>query len=571
MKKQKLFEVRNITSVKDMLSQSRALYGTKTAFMVKPHHDVAYEGITYEKFCADVDAFGTALISLGITHGKKVAIISENRYLWAVTYMAVLNGEGVVCPMDKELADDDLLNLLNVSSAEAVVCSQKMLEKLGGAESILNNAPTVKYIINMDAPASEDSVLCYDVLLRHGEVLILEGDTRFADVNIDPDEAKILLFTSGTTAMSKGVLLSHKNIVTNLMAMCSMIYVDDKDVFLSVLPIHHTYECTCGLMAPLYRGSSIAYCDGLRYIQKNLCECHATIMLGVPALFEAMYSRIITRAKKSGIYSKMQKAQKLSALMLKAGVDVRRKMFKDVIDAFGGSVRMFISGAAAIDVEVLKGFIGFGIDFLQGYGITECSPIVALTQKSCQRYNSVGKAMPCMQIRIDDANDEGVGEIVCKGDNVMLGYFENPDETNAAITDGWFKTGDLGYMDKDGYLYITGRKKNVIVTKNGKNIYPEELEAFINQNEYVKESVVYGKALDDGETIISAVIVPDMERISAVMGDSISDERIAELMQAAVDAVNKRNPLYKYIRNVKLRKEDFKKTTTQKIKRYLVE
>ncbi len=571
MKDNSLFEVRNIISVKDMLKQSCELYAEKSAFLVKENKDAGYEPVTYKKFGNDVNYLGISLLSLGVGNGTKVALISENRYFWAVTYMAALNGEAMICPMDKELAAEDLLNLLNVSKSLVAVCSGKLLEKLGGAENICQKAPSVKYVINMDADVSENGALSYKELLKRGKELADGGDTRFDDVVINPEEAKILLFTSGTTAMSKGVLLSHKNIVTNLMAMCSMVYIDEKDVFLSVLPIHHTYECTCGLMAPLYRGSTVAYSDGLRYIQKNLCECHASIMLGVPALFEAMHARILSRARKNGIEKKLKLAKSLSRAFLKVGIDLRKVLFKSVVDAFGGNIRLFISGAASIDVDVLKSFNDFGIGFLQGYGITECSPIVALTREKSQKADSVGLALPCMQIKIDGANEEGIGEIICKGDNVMLGYFENPEETENVFTDGWFRTGDLGYMDKDGFLYITGRKKNVIVTKNGKNIYPEELEAFLNQTPYVKESFVYGKADENGETVISAILVPNIEKIYADMGGDVKPERIKALMQEAADEVNKRNPLYKYIRNVKLQTKEFEKTTTQKIKRYLVE
>lgn len=567
MKKNSLYEVRKITSLKEMLEQSVEIYSEKNAFLVKKNRTDSYTGITYRQYGDDVRALGTAFIDIGICKGSKVAVVSENRYAWAVTYMAAVNGEGYIVPIDKELAAEDIMNLLKVSEASAVVYSKNVKKKLG------NEFPeNIKYAINMDSEDADENCgeISFDALIKKGNELLEQGDKRFDNVEIIPEESKILLFTSGTTAMSKGVLLSHKNIVTNLMSMCSMVYCGEKDVFLSVLPIHHTYECTCGFLAPIYRGSTIAYCDGLRYIANNLKEAQATMMLGVPAMFEAMHKRVISHLKKSGMEKKFKTGRFVTKSLAKVGIDKRREVFKDVIDSFGGKVRLFISGAASISMETQKFFEDIGIEFLQGYGITECSPIVALSRSKMFREGAAGIALPCMDVDVLMPNEEGVGEIICKGDNVMNGYYKNDEETQAAVENGWFRTGDLGYIDEDKYIYITGRKKNVIVTKNGKNIYPEELEAFINQNEYVKESLVYGKDEDgSGELVISAIIVPNYAAIESVLGKDVSEGKVHELMQSAVDAVNKRNPLYKYIRNVTVRNDDFKKTTTQKIKRYL--
>lgn len=567
MRKNSLFEVREIASLKDMLNQSAEIYADKNAFLVKKNRTDNYSGITYRRFGEDVKALGTAFIDMGLDKSRKIAVVSENRYEWAVTYMAAVNGDAVVVPIDKELAAEDIVNLLIVSEASAVVYSKNVKKKLG-----TDLPKNIKYAVNMDSDDADKSSgeLAFSDLIRVGKALLDNGDERFEKVEIVLEESKILLFTSGTTALSKGVLLSHKNIVTNLMSMCSMVYCGENDIFLSVLPIHHTYECTCGFLAPIYRGSTIAYCDGLRYIANNLKEAHATMMLGVPALFEAMHKRIVTQIKKNGMEKKFKTGLAITRSLLKLGIDKRRSVFKSVYESLGGNVRLFISGAASISAETQKFFEDIGIEFLQGYGITECAPIVALSRSRMFREGAAGIALPCMEVDVLMPNDEGVGEIICKGENVMNGYYKNDDETREAVVNGWFRTGDLGYIDDDKYIYITGRKKNVIVTKNGKNIYPEELEAFINQNEYVKESLVYGKDADDsGELIISAIVVPNLAAIEGVLGKDVSDEKIEELMKAAVDAVNKRNPLYKYIRNVTVRREDFKKTTTQKIKRYL--
>jgi len=566
MKKDKLYPVRQISTIKEMLEQSCEIYADKNAFLRKLKKGDDYTGVTYAQFKKDIWAYGTALNAIGLKDGKRIAVIGENRYEWVLSYMAAVNGDTMFVPIDRELASEDIKNLLKIAKVSAIAYSPKIAAKL---EGVKEEIPQIEYMISMDA-TDEKADKTVAGLIEEGNKLIAEGNTSFDDVKIDPNEAKIMLFTSGTTAMSKGVLLCHRNICANLMSMCSMVDIKPSDTFLSILPPHHTYESTCGTLAPLFRGSTIAFNDGLKYIPNNLNEAKASVLLGVPAVFELLYKRIWAAARQKGIESKLKTGLKLSNALRKIGIDKRRSIFKSVHDTFGGNIRLFISGAAAIDPAVAKGFRDLGILFIQGYGITECSPIVTLNRDINFKDNAAGLPLSCLEVKIDNPNEEGIGEIICKGDNVMLGYYENDEETNKVMKDGWFYTGDLGFIDKDGFIIISGRKKNIIIDKNGKNVYPEELETFLNKNDYILESMVY--AHEEGDVFeIRAQVYPNYPEIELKLGKNVTDEQIQELMEAAVKEVNERNPVWKYIRKVVVRKEEFTKTTTKKIKRYAEE
>lgn len=566
MKKDKLYPVRQISTIKEMLEQSCEIYADKNAFLRKLKKGDDYTGVTYAQFKKDIWAYGTALNAIGLKDGKRIAVIGENRYEWVLSYMAAVNGDTMFVPIDRELASEDIKNLLKIAKVSAIAYSPKIAAKL---EGVKEEIPQIECMISMDA-TDEKADKTVAGLIEEGNKLIAEGNTSFDDVKIDPNEAKIMLFTSGTTAMSKGVLLCHRNICANLMSMCSMVDIKPSDTFLSILPPHHTYESTCGTLAPLFRGSTIAFNDGLKYIPNNLKESKATVLLGVPAVFELLYKRIWAAARQNGIEGKLKTGLKLSNALRKIGIDKRRTIFKAVHDNFGGQLRLFVSGAAAIDPVVAKGFRDLGILFIQGYGITECSPIVTLNRDINFKDNAAGLPLSCLEVKIDNPNEEGIGEIICKGDNVMLGYYENDEETNKVMKDGWFYTGDLGFIDKDGFIIISGRKKNIIIDKNGKNVYPEELETFLNKNDYILESMVY--AHEEGDVFeIRAQVYPNYPEIELKLGKNVTDEQIQELMEAAVKEVNERNPVWKYIRKVVVRKEEFTKTTTKKIKRYAEE
>ena len=562
-----LYDVREIKDLRDMLNQSAEKFSAKTAFLVKMKGEEKYSPISYSQFKSDVDSFGTALVNLGLKD-MRIALIGENRYEWAVSYLAVVNGTGIVVPIDKELPEHEIESLIERAEVTAIVYSGKFENIM---KKLSKKHERIKYYINMDTTQVDNRFLSFGNLLNTGKKLIDGGNKEFLEADIDREVMSIMLFTSGTTEQAKAVMLSHKNICSNVRDTGRMVYFDEQDIFLSFLPLHHTYECTCGFLVPLYQGASIAYCEGLRHIVKNLKESKATVMLSVPLLFESMYKRIWDQAsKKSGTVIKMKIALKVSNfLRVVFGIDITKKIFRQIHETLGGHIRLLVSGAAGIDPIVAKGFRDFGILFIQGYGLTESSPIITVNRDVNFKDAAAGLPMPSVEVKIAGASNDGIGEIVVKGPNVMLGYYKNEQATAKVLKDGWLYTGDLGYIDKDGFVYITGRKKNVIVTKNGKNIFPEELETLLNRSPYIKESMVWGKPNVDGDTVICATIVIDKETIEGKFPDSLTDEQIYSLIDQEVKVINKRLILYKHIRELTIRENELIKTTTKKIKRHL--
>ncbi len=565
MKDKPLYEVRKLSNLKDMIEQSARLYADKAAFLVKPKTGGDYVPVSYKKFKEDIDTLGTALLSLELK-GKKIALIGENRYEWATSYLAVCNGAGIIVPLDKELPQNEIENCLLRSHADAIIFSGAVSNNI---ENSLKNITSCKYFINMDIEEDTDGQLSYGRLLQRGKELLEQGKREYLDAVIDNEAMDILLFTSGTTDKSKAVMLSHRNIAENLMAMCSMLYIDDKDVFLSVLPMHHTYECTCGFLCQMYRGCTVAFCEGLRHIVKNLRESGCTVMNGVPLVFESIYKQLMNQvAKKPGGPGKLKLGIRLSKIAGVFGADIKRKLFAEIHDALGGHLRLFISGAAAIDPMVSKGFREIGIKLVQGYGLTECAPIVGLNRDCWFKDDAAGLPLPGLQVIINDPNSENIGEIKVKGPSVMLGYYENKEATDASIRDGWFYTGDMGFIDSDGFIHITGRKKNVIVTKNGKNVYPEEIETLLNRSDYIKESLVYGTVGKD-DVVVCAQIVPDKEKIEEDAKNGVIEKTdVNAIIGSEVKRINKELVTYKYVKEFILRDTEFEKTTTKKIKRY---
>ena len=557
-------EVREITDLKDMLESSCRLYGDRVAFLRKEKSGETYKEITYNQLKSDVDAFGTALIDMGLKD-ENIVIIGENRYEWAVAYLAVINGVGTVVPLDKELPEAEIENLIVRAKVSAVIYSNRKKEQIN---NICSRVESIKTCIGMD----NDQEISMQGLIEKGKKLI-KKDKRFIEAKIDAYKPSIILFTSGTTSQSKGVLLSHHNIAYDMMCGCRSILVEPEDRFFSVLPLHHTYECTAGFLIPLYRGASIAYCEGLRYIAKNMQEARPTMMLAVPAIFENIYGKIWESIKKQGKEKTVKKMESFSWwLFSKLGIDIRAKVFKQIHANFGGKLRIGIVGAAAMNPEVIEGYRKLGIHMIQGYGLTEAAPLAALNRDAYYNDKSAGREVPGIALRIDSPNDEGIGEICIKGDNVMLGYYENEEATNEAIIDGWLHTGDLGYIDNEGFLFITGRIKSVLITKNGKNVYPEEVEAIINKSPIIKESMIYQKENKDGDdTFIAAIIVPDYEYIKENFDANISEDELKDKLWEEVKKANSELVNYKHVKEIKIRKEEFEKTTTLKIKRYLVE
>jgi long-chain acyl-CoA synthetase len=566
MKNGPLYPVEKIADLREMLNLSSKKYAEKYAFLTKDESG-SYCGITYKKFRDDVESLGTFLYEK-VGKDTKVAIIGQNCYEWAVCYLASVNGLGTVVPIDKELPEEEVCSLLDRSGAQIVIYSEKHREKI---EKIKNKLPKTEYLINMHVKSSENELFLYD-LITEGKKMLDDGQMRYLECDIDRNDMKVLLFTSGTTAVSKGVMLSQTNICENLMAMCSMTYIGDDDIFLSVLPLHHTYECTCGFLCPIYRGSTIAFCEGLRQIQTNLKEAKATMMLGVPLLFEGMYKKIIEKATQNkATAGKFAFALKLTRSLRKVGIDLRRILFKQIHDAFGGSLRMLVCGAAAIDPDISKGFRDLGILTIQGYGLTEASPIVALNRNNYYKDEAAGLPLPNLTVEIADADDDGVGEIVAKGPSIMLGYYNDEAATQAVLMNGWLHTGDLGYIDAECFVHITGRKKNVIITKNGKNVFPEELEAKLLKSPYIAEVVVKEEQSDSDETIIAAIIHPNIDKvIEDFKTGVIKEPDVNAIIRNVVKEYNRDAVIFKKIKKYTIQDEEFEKTTTKKIKRFLV-
>ncbi len=552
------------TDLKDMLEKTGKLYGDRPAYKFKTDEEDKFDIITHKEFRDDVNALGTALINLGLKN-KRIAVISENRYEWGLAYLAVCCGTGIVVPMDKSLPENEIESLIERSKVDAIIYSKKynnIMEKIRQ-----ENKYNLKIYISMEENEETPNVYIEKELVNKGKQLIKEGNREFIDAKIDSEKMGIMLFTSGTTAMSKAVSLSHKNICANIMDIASVIELNEYDTLLSFLPLHHTFECSVGFLYPLSKGSAIAFCDGIRHIADNIKEYKITAMISVPILFENMYKKVIKGIEKQGKLEKVKKGIKISNFLLKFHIDIRKKLFKEIHDKLGGKARLFVSGAAGLDPDVEKGFNELGFKVLQGYGLTETSPVIAAENDKYTRIGSVGKVFPSLEVKIDNPNEQGIGEIVVKGPSVMLEYYENEEATKQSLKDGWFYTGDLGYFDKDNFLYITGRKKNVIVLKNGKNIYPEELENLVNKIEGVKESMVYGRPDSDGDTTVCCKIVYDKENIKEIYNTE-NEEELLKIINDEIKKINKLMPAYKYIRNVKITDEELIKTTTQKVKRH---
>ena len=559
-----LYKVEKITDLKDMINKSLEKFSDRPAYVFKTEKKGEFKEITYKQLKNDIDSLGTALINLGL-EGKRVAVIGENRYEWGVTYLAVVNGTGTIVPLDKALPANEIESLIIRSGVEAIVYSNKYNEIMNDLKEKKNT--DLKYFISMDLDESENGIISFKKLLTRGKELLENGDKRFIDAKINVEEMRIMLFTSGTTSKSKAVMLSHKNIASNLMDISSVLKVREDDRFLSFLPLHHTFECTTGFLLPLSVGASIAFCDGIRHIAENIKEYDITFMVSVPVLYENMCKKIMKSIKDQGKGTTVNVGMKVSNALLKVGLDIRGKLFKQVHDSLGSKLRLLVAGGAALDPDTEKTFNSLGINMVQGYGLTESSPVIAVEDDKYKKIGSIGKALPTLDVKIDEPNEEGIGELLVKGPTIMLGYYENEEATKEAIDkEGWLHTGDLAKIDKDGFIFITGRKKFVIVLKNGKNVYPEELEILINKIAGVKECFVYGKPEDDGDYKISAKIVYDKEIMKEAYGVE-EEKHIKEKLWQEVKAINKTMPKYKYIKGIIVTEEELIKTTTRKVKR----
>ena len=566
--KDQRYQTRIVKDIRELLQSSVALYPERNAFLIKEAGNDNYVPVTFQKLKEDMDALGTALLDLGLL-GKKIVVIGENRYEWALSYFAVTCGAGVIVPMERELQYKEIKHLCEWVGVSAIIYTEKV-EKV--VVQAAQGQPKLEYLIGIDTESQAAEVaeqpLSFWQLIERGKDLIKNGNRDYIDAKIDNEAMSMLLFTSGTTGVAKGVMLSHKNIISNVLNMSQYVNVQNW-VGLSVLPMHHTYEMTCHVLTALYQGCTIAICEGLKHIQKNMQEAQVRVMLGVPLLFEMMHKKIWKEAEKTGKAKKLRLAITLSQKLHLYNTGIAKKLFREIHENFGGQLSLLIAGAAGIDPTVTEDFTAMGIPMIQGYGMTENSPIIAVNLDRYSKAAAVGLPMPNTLIDIIDADENGIGEIICKSDSIMLGYYENPEETARVVIDGWLHTGDYGYFDEDGFLYLTGRKKNVIVTKNGKNIFPEEVELYLLRNDWIKECVVFGMSEDDDDLLVCAEIFPDYDAIMEATG-IIGAERIREMIKKAVDEANANMPGYKRVRRFTIRETEFDKTASRKIKRYSI-
>ncbi|MEN8905030.1 MAG: AMP-binding protein [Clostridiales bacterium] len=559
-----IFEIHNIKNIKDLVDYSCEKFKDKDAFLVKKNKN--YEGIKYSQLRSDINSLVNIFINEFNLENKKIAIIGENSYEWALSYLSTVYSNNIIVPIDKELPLEEIQNILLKSKINTVIYSNSQTKNI---KRISMNLTYIKHFINMEVDNNGEYFLSLKALLKKGNIL---ANKNSLNIKIDNNKMCSLIFTSGTTDYTKGVMLSHSNIVSNIMSVCSVIYINEKDTCLSILPLHHAYECTCGFLLMLYRGVTIAFNESLKYISKNIQEIKPTLLILVPLILENMYKKIWKSvSKKKSEYFKLKIAIFISDILFNIfKIDIRTKLFNRIHENIGGKIRLIISGAAAIDPIIMKGFKSFGFNVLQGYGLTECSPIVTVNRLNNSVNTSIGLLLPEVNAKIINPDANGIGEISVKGPNIMLGYYENEETNKEVFENNWLKTGDLGYVDKNDYYYITGRKKNVIVTKNGKNIFPEEIETYLTRSVYISESMVKSVKNPKGEIIVEANIFPDLKTIKNKFKTSeISLEDINRLISNEIKIINNKIPLYKRIRKFNIREKEFEKTTTKKIKRYI--
>ena len=559
------YSFRKVEDIKELITSSAELFADHAAYLQKNHETGNFEPVTYAEVKQDMDAFGTKLVSLGLK-GKKVAVIGETSVSWLLTYFAVVCGVGVIVPLDKNLPSGELVGLVERSGAAAIVYSNKCRKSI---EPLFDDPKSVEYFISMEEETKSEQEYSLPTLVEEGRELVEQGDTSYIDVDVDPDQMSTLLFTSGTTGAAKGVMLSHRNIVSNCVEMSKFFKIPEPGIVLSILPVHHVYEMTCDIFTTFYQGKTIAICEGIKYIQKNMVEVKANVMLGVPLVFEKMYKGMWKQAKRRSEDQKLRRAIDLSKrLHLYDNKTVIRRLFKAIHNSFGGEMQAFVVGGAAADPYIIEEFEAMGIPMIQGYGMSENAPIICLNPDRYRKADAVGKPLPGTKVRIIDQDEDGIGEIIVKGPSVMMGYYENEEATQETLRNGWLHSGDLGYMDEDGFVHITGRAKTVIVTKGGKNIFPEEVEAVLMESDFVQEVIVHGVKDDRvGNVMITADIYPNAEELKKEKGE-MGDSETYHFFRDLIDEFNKKLPPYKQVKRVNIRKEPFIKTTTGKIKRF---
>ena len=562
----KVHQVQEIKSFRELLEKIEKEYANNIAFKYKKDptaKEPEYIEKTYQQFTKDIKALSTGLLSLGLEN-KRVVVVGNNRYEWCTTYLAATTGNMIIVPLDRALPEGEMKTLIQRSEAEAVVFDKKYEEIM--LELKQDNTNNVKILICMDDEKNSE-IENYSDILKKGYQLLEDGNNQYENMKIDNQKMSIMLFTSGTTNLPKAVMLSQENICANISAIATWVKLYETDTLLSFLPIHHTFECTITFLYGLYWGTTIAFCDGLKYIQKNLQEYQISVFVAVPVVLETMYKKIQKAIEEKGKTKLIHTMSKISNCLLKCKIDLRKVFFKQVLDNFGGNLRVVLYGAAPMNKETIIGYNNLGIDLIQGYGLTETSPVIACETDKEKRPGSVGIPLINLQVKIENPNEEGIGEIVVKGPSVMLGYYNNEEETKKSLKDGWFYTGDYGYLDKDEFLYVTGRKKDIIVLKNGKNVYPQEIEFLINKIPYIVESLVYQREQSNTDTMLCAKIVYDEQLIKENLGEK-SEKEYQEIIWKEIKEINKELPIFKHIKKISITNKPLAKTTTQKVKRY---
>ncbi len=565
-KNRKVYDPRIVNNFREIVEYSCEHYAKSIAYKYKKDYtakEIEYVEKTYEQAGKDIKAFGTGLLNLDLM-GQRIIVVGNNRYEWCISYLATTCSNMVIVPIDKALPEIEMERLIERSEAKAIIFDKKYLEIVKRAKEKKDSK--LEYLICMDDVKAKGIDTFYKIL-KDGRDQILSGDKKYDSIEVNEEKMSIMLFTSGTTSEPKAVMLSQSNICANISNIASYVKLYHNDRLLSFLPIHHTFECTITFLYGFYCGCQVAFSDGLKHVQKNLKEYKITVFITVPLILETMYKKIQKGIDEKGKTELINKMTKISNKLLKAKIDIRRIAFKQILDNLGGHLRIMICGAAPMNKDTILGYTNLGISLVQGYGLTETSPVVSVETDKEKRPGSIGLPLPNIQLKIENPDKDGIGEITVKGKSVMIGYYKNEEETKRVLKDGWFSTGDYGYLDEDGFLYITGRKKDIIVLKNGKNVYPQEIEALINKIPYVAESIVYSRDKDKTDTMLCAKIVYDKGAIIQALGEK-TEEEYKQIIWEEIKKINQELPIFKKIKHITITTEPLKKTTTQKVKRH---